>query len=332
MIGFENPLGLFLLLSLPIGYSLRHSGFFRGGRLALPLGIWKGPQHPSAPRGIIALKKSSDALFTLGLIALILGFANPGLVQRNDVILASNTSILFVLDESPTMAAQDVPGKSRFDQSREVIENFVRSIRGVQFGLVTFAQNAVVRVVPTLDQESFLERMWSLRIADLGFGTAIGMGLALGGLYLSELGGNRVLILLTDGQNNSGEIRPETAARALRGLGIKTYIVGIGSRERVPAVLQDPRTGQVLAGTLEESYSEEELRLLANLSGGSFYTAQSSSLLENVLRTIQSREVSASRTSIRVDFHSFQRELGWLAAVLFTLWLLIRGLVLREVL
>lgn len=332
MISFENPLSLILLLLLPLGYSLRKSGFFQGGRLVLALGVWKGPEHPSAPLRIRALSRLGTVLWALGFSLLIVGFANPGLTRREEVVLESGATIMFVLDESPTMAAQDLPSKSRFDASREVIDRFVRSLRGVQFGLISFAQNAALRVVPTLDRETFLEKMWALQVADLGYGTAIGMGLALGGLYLADLEGNRVLVLLTDGQNNAGEIRPETAARALQGLGIKVYIVGIGSRDRVPAVLRDPKTGRVLAGTLEESFNEEELKLLAAISGGNYFTAQSPSLLEAILRSIQSREVTGVKTSVRVRFESFQRQVSLAAAVLLILWVLIRKLMLREVL
>ncbi len=332
MISFENPLALFLVLILPLGYSLRKSGFFQGGRLVFSLGIWQGPAHPSAPLGIRALNRLSAVLWSLGLLLLIVGFANPGLARREEVILESGTTIVFVLDESPTMAAQDLPGKTRFDASREVIERFVKSLRGVQFGLITFAQNAALRVVPTLDRDTFLEKMWALQIADLGYGTALGMGLALGGLYLSELPGNRVLVLLTDGQNNAGEIRPETAARSLRGLGVKTYIVGIGSRERVPAVLRDPATGRILAGTLEESFNEAELKSLAGLSGGSYFTAQSPGLLEAILRSIQSREITGVKTSVRVRFESFQGLVAQIGALLLIGWLLVRKILLREVL
>jgi Ca-activated chloride channel family protein len=332
MLSFENPFALFFLIFIPMAISLRKYGVFRGGRLTLSLGIWQGPQHPAAPGIIKFLKKLGQFFYGLSFVLLIVALANPGVATREEVAHSLGTTLMFVLDESPTMAAQDYSPKSRFDSSREVIERFVRNTRGAQFGLISFAQSAALRVIPTPDVTTFLEKMWKLNLADLGFGTAIGLGLALGGLYLSEVGGNRVLILLTDGQNNAGEIRPETAARALNNLGIKVYIIGVGSQDRVPAILRDPRTGEIVAGTLEESYNEEELRRLAQLSGGSFFTAQSPGILELVLRSIESREISQVRTSTRVKFLSFQREVSLLAVGFLVLYLILRTLVLREVL
>lgn len=332
MPAIENPLALVWLLLVPLAVSLRHSGLLRGSRLELSLEYWNGPRHPAASGRLRLLKSACDTAFGLGFILVVLATSNPGWSTQEEVFLDTPATLLFVLDESPSMVAQDTPAETRFDASRRVIERFVRSVRGVQLGLVTFAQNAALRVAPTLDYSTFLARLWELEPASLGFGTAIGLGLAFGALALEEAPGQRILVLITDGKNNAGEVRPDTAARALSALGIRFYVIGIGTQARVPAVLRDPRTGQFLAGTIEDSYDEDELRRLAALGEGAFFQAQSSSVLESVLRAIESREIRGRRSTVQVHFQSWQRPLALLAALSLSIWVLLRGLVLKELL
>ncbi len=332
MLVFETPFFLSFFIILPILVFLRRYLLKQGGRLTLALGTWNGPAHPSAPYHIRGIKAVSDVLEAISFIMLILALSGPGYSVREDVYLENGGSIMFVLDESPSMAAQDFPPGTRFDAARGVIERFVKAQTNTSVGLVSFAQNAALRVVSTLDYPFFTEKLWDLKLADLGIGTAIGMGIALGSLHLEDFGGSKVMVLFTDGQSNAGEIQPETAALALKSLGIRLYVIGVGSKERVATQLINPETGLPITGTLEGAFSEDELRKIAALAGGTYFSAYNSTSLEGVIRSIESREVMESRSTTRVNFISYQKHVSVFLLVFFLLSLFIRKVILKEVL
>lgn len=154
---------------------------------------------------------------------------------------------------------------------------------------------------PTLDYRYLLSRLDELRIMDLGDGTAIGMGIAVAGLHLKDsTAREKVIILLTDGKNNTGEIPPETAAQIAAQIGARVYAVGIGSEEETPIEFVDPRTGKHYRGTLEGGFNEELLRSIVEKSGGSYFYAGNPGTLNAIFGAIDSLETIERRVRIRV--------------------------------
>ena len=123
---------------------------------------------------------------------------------------------MFLLDISPSMAAKDMSGETRIAAAKKIIRKFVAKYPGDSFGLTALSSSAALILPPTIDHKVFLSRLDSLSIGELGNGTAIGMGLAVSSAYMTRTKLNSsYIVLLTDGENNTGEINPKTAAKVL---------------------------------------------------------------------------------------------------------------------
>ncbi len=203
----------------------------------------------SQARGIRA--RTAGVPFVLEMIALLLlvgALARPQRVVR----LAANDrygiDIVIALDASGSMAAEDFRPRNRFTVAKELIGDFIRGRTDDRIGLVTFGSRAATRVPITYDRritESILDKS---EIGDNGQGTAIGHALAtaVNRLRTSKTR-TRVIILVTDGVNNSGSIEPRVAAQLAAREGIKVYTIGVGSEGPVPLPIQrqNPFTGQI---------------------------------------------------------------------------------------
>jgi Ca-activated chloride channel family protein len=330
---FESPGYLFLLLLVPVGIYFRHFWSARGGKLPFAFRVWNTRGFsPSffARRAVFGLAVLS---FWSGVVALILALGGPAEVSRERVYLNRGIDMMIVLDESPSMAAQDFAPVNRFETARETIRGFVERRENDPIGLVSFGREAALRVPPTTDYDKLVAVLDELHIMELGDGTAIGMGIALGALHLrSSDAPEKVMILLTDGKNNAGEVLAETAARVATELGIRIYTIGIGSEAQAEIEFTNPETGQVYRGTFEGGFDEELLREIADLSGGAYFYAGTSGTLESVFEAIDSIETVEKRVRIEVATEPRHRLLiiFALAALLFDF--LVRKLLLREVL
>jgi Ca-activated chloride channel homolog len=330
---FESPGYLFLLLLLPVGVYFRHFWPQRGGKLPFAYRVWNARGFvPSffARRAVFALAVIS---FWSAVVALVLALGGPADVTRERVFLNRGIDIMIVLDESPSMAARDFAPVHRFESARDTIRRFVERRENDSIGLVSFGAEAALRVPPTTDYTKLAEALEGLRIMELGDGTAIGMGIALGALHLrSSDAPEKVMILLTDGENNAGEVPPETAARVATEIGIRIYTIGIGSETEAPIEFTDPQTGQVYRGTFEGGFDEAILREIAELSGGAYFYAGTSGTLESVFEAIDSIEATEKRVRIEVNTEPRHRLLIIFALGALLLDFFIRKLLLREVL
>ncbi len=164
----ESPEYLLLLLLLPPAIYFRHFWKDRGGRIMFPVSIWGGGGF-SAPIGLhgILLGFSAVAFWT-GLACLIVAMAGPIHAVRERVFLTRGIDIVIVLDESPSMAAQDYPPVNRFETAKSMIRQFVMQRENDPVGLVSFGSEAALRVPPTLDYKAFLSRLESLALMELG--------------------------------------------------------------------------------------------------------------------------------------------------------------------
>lgn len=331
---FEEPGWLLLLLLLPVLWWLRFRWKGRGGRLPLPVSFGAEGLFGASRKGRLWWWRLGEASFWIGLLLWIAGLAGPALLYRERIHLSPGADLMIVLDESPSMAARDFPPLNRFDTARETIRRFVRVRENDAVGLVTFGREAALRVPPTLDYSHFLERLDSLEMMSLGDGTALGMGLALGALHLQTSSArDRIVIALTDGVNNAGEVNPETAASMMAALGIRLYIIGLGSDGPVPLEITDPDSGLTLAGTLEGGFNEALLKqLVTGNPGSAYFTATTAGNLDNVFRAIDSRENAARRTQTQVRTESLHRLLLGVAWLLILAGGFVRRFLLRELL
>ena len=250
----------------------------------------------ASPRGLrVRTSLVPFLLETLALLLLVVALARPQRVVR----LATNDrfgiDIVIALDASGSMAAEDFRPRNRFTVAKELIGEFVRGRQDDRIGLVTFGSRAATRVPITYDRritESILDRA---ELGEHGNGTAIGHALAtsVNRLRTSKTR-SRVIILVTDGVNNSGSIDPRIAAQLAARSGIKVYTIGVGSEGPVPLPVkrQNPFTGQTetVYTHIRGELDEPTLKAIAGITGGEFFRATDARALSNVLRRIDALE------------------------------------------
>jgi len=236
-------------------------------------------------------------LESLALLLLIAALARPQRVERLAASDRFGIDIVIALDASGSMAAEDFRPRNRFEVAKDLIASFIRGRTDDRIGLVTFGSRAATRVPITYDRritEGILEKA---ELGEHGNGTAIGHALAtaVNRLRTSKTR-SRVIILVTDGVNNSGSIEPRVAAQLAAQQGIKVYAIGVGSEGPVPLPVkrQNPFTGQIetvythIRGELDEA----TLQLIATSTGGEFYRATDARALARVLQRIDALEKS----------------------------------------
>lgn len=298
----EAPLYLLLLLVLPFAIYTKHFRRSRGGQIAYSFAVWKGDKFQPQSRWLNLLLLVASLSFWAGCILLVFALAGPAKIKKEKIFLTKGIDIMIVLDESPSMSAQDFLPENRFEAAKAVIRDFTSGRENDAIGLVSFSKEAALRVPPTLNRMVLFDKLEALRIMSLGDGTAIGMGIAIAALHLEKsTAAEKVVILITDGENNAGEIEPESAAEIAAQLGIRIYAVGIGTEGEVSIEYTDPSTGKLKQGEFISRFNEGLLRELADTSGGRYFSADSPGALSTVLRAIDSLESTERRVKVRIS-------------------------------
>ncbi|MGI9087566.1 MAG: VWA domain-containing protein [Chthoniobacterales bacterium] len=297
---FAQPWWLTLLLVLPILAYLRGQ---RGPAAALifsSTSVLRGLGKSSAARA----GKFLRALLFLTLALFVIALARPQLGKSLTQVEASGIDIMLALDVSGSMLIKDftVGGDSatRVDAVREVTRKFIEERPNDRIGLIAFAGRPYVVSPMTLDHDWLLKNLDRLRVGLVEDGTAIGSGIAASASRLTDKASkSRVLVLLTDGENNAGKIPPNTAAEALKALQIHFYAIGAGINGVAPAPVPDRRGGFItdLAGNLMYQnepvhFNEAGLREVAKIADGKFYRATDTQSLEEIYAEIDKLEKS----------------------------------------
>lgn len=231
----------------------------------------------------------------LALLLLILALARPQRVVRLAASDRFGIDIVVALDASGSMAAEDFRPRNRFTVAKELIGAFIRGRTDDRIGLVTFGSRAATRVPITYDRritEGILDRA---ELGEHGNGTAIGHALATAVNRLrTSATRSRVIILVTDGVNNSGSVEPRVAAQLASRAGIKVYTIGVGSEGPVPLPVkrQNPFTGQIetVYTHIRGELDEPTLKMIAESTGGAFFRATDARALSGVLQRINALE------------------------------------------
>lgn len=288
MLNFTKPLFLLLALFLPFYAWAKGRGFFR--RFSIPITLRDWREAPPRLQSTVHRFLSFVSVFLLSVswILLSAAAAGPVVYHQEPVWSGGGNPVIFALDISPSMAALDMDGLTRFESARTLIRGFVGARGGDSFGLVALGSDAALLVPPTRDHALFLGRLDSLRIGELGEGTALGLALAVAVAHLGDTASDRAtVVLLTDGENNAGSIHPHRAARLYPERGINLHVVGIGSRGTVPLSWTDPLSGTSYSGLLESDFDEAALRSIADEAGGSYTHATSRDALERIFASLE---------------------------------------------
>ena len=281
----QDPWHLLLLLLLPILAALRHRRRAYGALTysSLPAGAGGGWRL-----------HLPFYLRLLALALLVVAFARPQLGFARERNLTEGIDIQVVLDVSGSMAAEDFQPRNRLAVAKDVVQEFVAKRDADRIGIVIFAGSALTKVPLTSDRQMLRLVLDSIALHTLPDGTAIGMALATGATRLKgSEAKSKVIVLVTDGVNNSGAVDPETAATVCQGLGIRVYTVGVGVAGRVPV----PQKFRDAAGRIETrrvemdvEVDEELLQWIAERTGGRFFQAVDPDSLRGVFAEIDRLE------------------------------------------
>jgi len=281
------------------------------------------PSFPQRLRFILPL------LRLMALILIVLGLARPQSGSAREIISGEGVDIGIVLDISGSMAALDFE-PNRLGAAKQVIHDFIDGRQYDRIGLVIFATEAFSQVPPTLDYKVLKHILDETEVSwDIGLdsGTAIGLGLANGANMLRDSDAeSRVIILLTDGANNSGQIDPLTAAEIAKALDIRVYT--IGAARPGPAALPFP-DGRI--EYRDSEIDEETLQEIADITGGLYFRAEDTQGLQEIYDRID--ELERSQVEVRT-FTRYTELMAWFvipAGLLLALEMLLGRTLLRKI-
>lgn len=325
-ISFAYPWVLYFLLTIPI---------------LIAWYIWKGRKKQAAitysslkvvekikPTIKERLIHLPFAVRMLALIFLIIALARPQNFSAGQSINAEGIDISMVLDISGSMLAEDFK-PNRLEAAKSVIDNFVSARTTDRIGLVIFSREAFTQCPLTIDYSVLRNLLGDIRTGMIEDGTAIGNGIANGINRLKDSDAeSRVIILLTDGVNNAGEVDPISAAEIASTFGIRIYTIGVGTRGQAPYPVQTPFGIRYQMVPVE--IDEVILKKIADLTGGEYFRATNNKALEEIYNKIDKME----KTKIEITSYRNAKELfaGWLGIgfALLLLELLASKTILRK--
>jgi len=293
---FRYPYILFAILALPLLLWLasrqKRASFFFSDTAALP-SSW------SLRQMFFGLLPPLRALIMALFIAAL---ARPEAVSSEREYQTKGVDIMISLDLSGSMLAEDFKPENRMLVAKQEAAKFIKGRENDRIGLVVFAKKAFTQCPLTLDYDILIKLLGDVQIGMIPDGTAIGMGLATAVNRLRESDAkSKVVILITDGENNAGNIDPVTAAELAKSFKIKVYTVCIGRGGLVPFPVNDPLFGKryVQANVEIDEYT---LKRIADITGGLFFRARDPKSLSEIYEKINALE----RTEIKVkEYRSY---------------------------
>jgi Ca-activated chloride channel family protein len=293
--GFERPLlaiAAFIVIPLAMFIAYKRGSPFTA---SVPLGPPGGVPF-KAPFNLDRIVRALRAMEYCGIFLLFVSAAGPMIKTSETVWLNRGADILFVLDISPSMAALDMDGASRFTIARRLLKDFAERRPSDGIGLAAVGNDAALLVPPSTDRRAFSSRLDGLRIGEMGDGTALGMGLAIAAYHLEKSAApRRAAVLISDGENNAGAIHPETAAEMLKSIGASLWVIGVGSGGEVPIDYVNPVTRVRRTGLFDSRYDVEALKGIAAAGGGTWISAPSADALASAFSRLDDQEMIIRR-------------------------------------
>jgi len=274
-------------------------------------------QHirPLARTARVRMRHVPFMLRVVGLVLLIVALARPQSFDSESKRSIEGIDIVMCIDISTSMDAEDLK-PDRLEAAKKVAADFVEKREHDRIGIVPFAAQSFTQVPLTTDHKVVLSLLSQIQMRMVEDGTAIGMALATAANRLRESDAkSKVVILLTDGQNNRGEIDPVTAAQAAKALGIRIYSIGVGTRGTAPYPIETVFGKRYQ--NVQVNIDEDMLKQIANETGGRYYRATDEASLAHIYDEIDRLE----RTKIQVEEYKETAELftPWLASALLCL-------------
>lgn len=328
---WHNPEAFLLLIPL-IGFAIRQ-WWQRKNRPALRFSTMQ--LIPRQKTWRVYLAPVPLVLQYLAMTLMVIALARP---QKSDELTKKNVEgidIVITLDISDSMLIEDMPPLNRLEAAKETIRDFVKGRSSDRIGLTLFMGEAFTKIPLTLDYEMIVNELKGIQPSrTIKMGTAIGVALANSVARLKDSKAkSRIIVFLTDGENNSGTIDPETALEIAKGEGLKIYSIGIGKdgETRLPVYSMDPfgrkiKTYQPFHSTV----NEELLQKMADDTGGKYWRATSYNGMKDIFREIDRLE----KTMVEVNKFTrytelYQQWLKW-GLFLFAVSIGLKAFVLRR--
>lgn len=324
---FKHPFFLWLLVLVAFA-SLWY--FFRQNRINATVQISGFDSLRNIPRSIKEILR--HVLFGLRMVAislLIVALARPQSTDTWKNSISHGINIVLALDVSTSMLAEDFK-PNRLEAAKEYAMEFINGRPNDRLGLVLFAGESYTQCPLTTDQAVMLNLLKDVKTGLIEDGTAIGTGLANAIVRLKEAEGlSKVIILLTDGVNNSGEIDPVMAAEIAQEFGIRVYTIGVGSQGVAPMPMQFGN--RTIYQNVEQKIDEEVLQDIARLTGGKYFAATNNEKLIKIYKEIDELE----KTRIKENHFSKKNEefmiFALVAGILLLIEFLVRQIVINNV-
>jgi Ca-activated chloride channel family protein len=302
---FRNPEFLLLLLLLPAALAY----YWRPGVTgALRFSSLAGVKFIRGAGGRLVGRRVLPVLRGLAFVLLVVGLARPQRGVEESEITTEGVDIILTIDVSGSMKAEDfsIEGKriNRLDAVKEVVKEFIKGRQTDRIGMVVFATYAYIQCPLTLDYGILLELLDNVHLGMIDANsTAVGSAIAASVNRLrSSAAKGKIVILLTDGRNNTGRIDPLTAAQAAVPFGVRIYTIGAGSDRPAPMPVDTPFGVQYVAQGVE--IDEDTLKKIAEITGGKYFRATDTDTLRQVYDEINKLE----KTPFEVKKHVVYEE------------------------
>jgi Ca-activated chloride channel family protein len=239
----------------------------------------------------------------LAVLFLVLALARPQSGLKSQEITSEGIDIMLILDTSGSMRAEDFRPQNRLYVAKQVIQEFIAGRQTDRIGLVIFSRQSFLQCPLTLDYKILDELVRKVDFGMIEDGTAIGLAIANAVEHLQAgKGKSKVVILLTDGVNNSGEIDPITAARVAQTMGIKIYTIGAGKPGKSLYPVEDPIFGERFV-YLPNELDEKTLLRIADITGGKYFRAKDEEGLKEIYKEISQMEKTKIKVKEYVEYN-----------------------------
>ncbi|HEX9973172.1 MAG TPA: VWA domain-containing protein [bacterium] len=304
MLRFANPEFLLLLGIIPflVFWYIRNNKKAGGTLRFSNIGVIKNISRTPS-------RRYRHILFSFRMIVislLILGFARPQAGTKEEKIITEGIDIILAMDISSSMLAEDLAQhRNRLDVTKEVATQFIKERANDRIGMVVFSGKSFTQCPLTLDYGIVLNFLKEIQIGMIEDGTAIGMAIAncVNRLRTSKAK-SKVVILLTDGRNNRGELDPLTAAQIAKTMNVRIYTIGAGKRGEAMYPIDDPFLGKRYV-PMRVDIDDESLTKIASITGGRYFRATDKTSLEKIYQEIGELE----KTKIEVKEFTRYEEL-----------------------
>jgi len=294
---FHEPLSL-LLLTVPAAW------LWLRARRRSAVGSSTGTVMAGLPETLrVRFLNVLPWVWVLGMALLILALARPRMGHSYREQVTRGVDIMLVLDCSGSMASEDFKPRNRLWVAKDVVKDFIQRRPDDRLGLVVFSGQAFTQCPLTLDHGILLTFVDTVELGMIEDGTAIGNALATAVDRLRKSDAkSRIVVLLTDGQNNRGEVAPLTAAQIAQTFGVKVYTVGVGTRGFAMMPVEDPVFGKRYVQT-QVNIDEETLETVAQRTGGRYFRATDAEKLKEIYGTIDQLEKTEVKVRERTDWN-----------------------------